>query len=258
VADSIGREVLLARTNLGLSVRAAARRSGVAPETQVRVERGDPGVSVSTACRVAAAVGLKVWAKAFPTTVPSLRDTGQLRIADILRQSAHPSLRAAVELALGNGRSCDVVLFGATEIVHIEIERVIADFQAQYRAAAAKRDELAASHSRPVRLVLVVEDTTRNRRMLGEHRMLVRSVLPAGSRAVFAAVRGGRPLGRDGLLWIRPRSHRPGRPGGASGSDRDRLIDHLRPAPAAASQSVDSVDHSLARAARVGAAHGTR
>jgi transcriptional regulator with XRE-family HTH domain len=208
MAESIGHEVLLARTNLGLSARAAARRAGVAPETQARVERGDPGVAASTLCRVAAPLGLKVWAKAFPTRTPSLRDTGQLGVAEIIRRGAHATFRVVIEHSLGNLRSCDVVLFGPTEILHVEIERTMADFQAQYRSAAAKRDELAASHRRPVRLVLVVEDTIRNRRALRDHRGVVQTALPAGSRAVFAALRHGRPLNRDGLLWIRPRSHR--------------------------------------------------
>lgn len=208
MAEAIGREITLARTNLGLTVRAAARIAGVSPSTQARVEHGDPSERIYTACRVASAVGLKVWGKAFPVRTPSLRDTGQLRIAEILRRTANGAYEVVVELGLGSGRSADEVFLGPVEIIHAEIERLLADFQAQYRSASAKRDELATMHQRPVRLVLVIEDTDRNRVAVQEHAALIRSSLPAGSREVFRALRTGQPLGRDGILWIRPRNDR--------------------------------------------------
>jgi transcriptional regulator with XRE-family HTH domain len=204
-SGEIGREVMLARANLGLSRRSAARLAGVSASTLKRVEDGDPALAIDTITRVAWALGLKLWAKAFPVRTPSLRDTGQLRIADLLRTLANAAYRTIVELGLGNGRSADLVLMGAVEIIHIEIERLLHDFQAQYRAAVIKRDELAAAHQRPVRLVLAVQDTRHNRRVFTEHDALIRSVLPAGSREVLHALRTGDALGRDGLMWVRPR-----------------------------------------------------
>lgn len=202
---NIGREVLLARTNAGLSRRAAARLAGLSPATVRSVELGKGSVRIGTACRVATAVGLKVWAKAFPVRRPSLRDTGQLRLAERLRSMAHAGLRVALEVPMGGGRSIDVVVYGPEEIVAIEIYRLLADLQAQYRSAAGKREELAATHQRPVRLVLVVEDTRHNRTVWREHASLAAAMLPAGSREVLRSIRSGAPLGRDGLLWLRPR-----------------------------------------------------
>lgn len=204
----IGTEVALARANLGLTRRAAARLSGISPSTQARIERGDPSVRLDTSCRAAAGVGLKLWAKAYPVKTPSLRDTGQLRIAETLRLAAHSSYRVVQELGLSNGRSADEVFFGPDEIIHAEIERILADLQAQYRSGSAKRDELATAHQRPVRLVLVVEDTRRNRTAIQPHFPLLRSMLPAGSREVMRSLRTGERLGRDGLLWARPRMER--------------------------------------------------
>jgi transcriptional regulator with XRE-family HTH domain len=206
LSQSFGREVLLARTNLALTRRAASRLANVSPTTQRRVEDGDPSVEVATVCRVASAVGLRVWGKAFPAGTPSLRDTGQLRFAEQIRSMAYAAYRIVIELALGNGRAIDMALLGSVEIMAIEIERLIADFQAQHRAASAKRDELAAAHQRPVRLVIALEDTRRNRAAMREHDALIRSALPADSREVLRAIRTGAPLGRDGLLWIRPRA----------------------------------------------------
>lgn len=204
MSASIGREVLLARTNLGMTVRSAARLAGISATTYRNVERGAPSVRLTTICRVATALGLKLWAKAFPVREPSLRDTGQLRLAERLRTMAHGSHRFVLELALGNGRSADVVLFGPDEILLIEIYRILSDFQAQYRSAADKRLQLSERHQRPVRLVLVVEDTHRNRRMAREHTNVLQASLPATSRDVAKAIRTATALGRDGILWLRP------------------------------------------------------
>ncbi|HEX5327061.1 MAG TPA: hypothetical protein VFW75_10375 [Acetobacteraceae bacterium] len=170
----------------------------------MRVERGDPSVGIAMSCRVARAVGLKLWARAFPASAPSLRDTGQLKIAEFLRNLASPSYRVVLELGLGNGRAADEVFFGPEEIIDTEIVRLFSDYQGQYRPASAKRDELAKAHQRPVRLVLAVEDTRRNRAAFARHEPIIRSALPSGSREILRALRTGQPLGRDGLLWVRP------------------------------------------------------
>lgn len=206
-ALGFGREVTLARTNQALTIHAAARLAGVAPATQRRVEAGDPAVGITTVCRVAAPLGLKVWGKAFPASTPTLRDTGQLAIADYLRTAAGAGLRVVLEHGLGNGRAIDAVFMGTDEIIAAEVERLLADLQAQYRAADAKRIELAALHQRPVRLVLAVADTRHNRAVVRDHAALIGSMLPAGSREIMRAIRTSEPLGRDGLLWVRP----PGR-----------------------------------------------
>ena len=207
-ATTIGREVELARTNLGLTPTAAARLANVAPGTQRRVEAGDPTVSIDVMCRVAAALGLKAWGKAFPAATPSLRDTGQLAIAEHLRAAVSTAFRTSMEHAVGNARAIDLVLFGTSEIICVEIERLLADWQAQYRAADVKRTELAASHQRPVRLVMAVEDTRRNRAVVQEHATLIRSMLPTGTRPIMRMLRSGGELGGDGLLWVRPARRR--------------------------------------------------
>lgn len=204
IASSVAREITLARLNSGLSVRAAARLAGVSPQTQSRAELGDSSLQLATLCRVAAAGGLRVWGRAFPASAPSLRDTGQLTIAGALRNLGHPSLTFRLEVAVGDQRSVDVVCYGATEIIAIEIERLLSDFQAQYRRATEKRDALAERHQRPVRLVFAVLDTRRNRAAVHAHAPVIATALPAGTREVLGAIRTGRPLSRDGLVWVRP------------------------------------------------------
>ncbi len=184
----------------------ASRRAGVSPDTERRVEFGEPGVSISTICAVGQAVGIDIVLRAYRARPIGLRDSGQLTVAEHIRRLATQHWTVALELPAGeHGEACDVVLYGPLEIIDIEIDRRLVDFQAQYRRNVQKRDYLAARHERPVRLVMAVEDTRRNRAALEPHARLVGTALPGTSREVLGAIRGGRPLGADGLLWIRPR-----------------------------------------------------
>ena len=212
-AARMGAEIRLARTTLAMSREELARRAGLAASTVKRIERGDPGMQVDTLCAVGTAAGIDIVLRAYPGRAISLRDSGQLRIAEHLVDLAGSYRQARMEVPAGeHGRSADLVLLGVDEIIHVEIERMATDFQAQYRSAVAKRDALAAVHARPVRLVLAVEDTARNRAALLPHLRLITGQLPAGSRQILAALRGGHALGTDGLLWVRaPRSRSIGR-----------------------------------------------
>lgn len=199
-------EFRTARAGLALSIDQVARRARVAPSTVKRVLDGDGGVHLDTLCAIADAIGLSISVKAFPGPQPSLRDSGQLAIARHLIERCARSYRAAIEVPVGDpyGRAADLVLLGPDEIVHVEIERRIADLQAMLRAASVKRDALQARHARPVRLVIAIEDTRRNRTMLAPHRSVIAFALPVGSAAVARAIRLGAALRGDGIWWVRP------------------------------------------------------
>lgn len=200
----IGAEIRLARSVVGLSTQQAAERAGVSWSTFLRIEIGDPNAELGTLSAVSEAVGLDLVLRAYPGRPPSLRDTGQLTLAEGLCARVHPSLQPTIELAIGqHGEAIDTVFFGPLEIIATEIERLIVDFQDQFRRADRKREALAAQHSRPVSLVLAVEDTRRNRAAVEPHLNFIRRLLPAGSREILGALRAGKPLGRDGLVWLR-------------------------------------------------------
>lgn len=161
---------------------------------------------MATLCAVSDAVGLDAVIRAYPGRGTSLRDRGQLIIADQLSHAAHPAWTVSLEVTAGDhGQAIDQVLWGADEILAIEIIRHLGDYQAQYRSLSLKRDWLSGQHRRPVRLVLAVEDLRSNRTALWPHIRLLTSALPAGSRQIWHAIRTGRPLGLDGLLWVRRR-----------------------------------------------------
>jgi hypothetical protein len=199
-----GDEVRGMRIQQGMTIQAAAIRAGVAWATWARIEAGDPRARLATLCDIGEAIGLDLVVQAYLGRQPGLRDTGQLEVAASLQSQAHASLKIELELRVGTrGESIDLVMFGTTEIVAIEIERMAADFQAQYRRADRKRGLLADLHRRPVRLVMAIEDTRRNRAAIEPHLALVAVTLPAGSREILRGIRTAEPLGRDGMLWVR-------------------------------------------------------
>jgi len=186
----------------------AARRAGVSRSTWERIESGSPTTTLATLCAVTDAVGLDLVIRAHPGRGTSLRDRGQLAIAQYLAAAAHSAWRVSLEEAAGEfGQAIDEIFWGPDEILAVEIIRHMGDYQGQYRAVSLKRDWLARQHQRPVRLVLAVEDLRSNRAALAPHMGLIGSVLPAGSRRVLQTIRTGQPLGSDGLMWLRrPRS----------------------------------------------------
>lgn len=205
-SQGVANEIGMARAEHGLTLTAVATRANVAPDTVRRIEAGDPGVQLDTLCAVGTAVGVDIVVRGYRGRSPTLRDTGQLRLAEMLCAIASDTWHPQLELRAGDhGEAADVGFFGPVEILDVEIERLLLDFQAQYRRNRLKCDWLAGQHRRPVRLVLVVEDTARNRAAVAQHVDFLRAVLPAGSRDVLRALRLGEPLGRDGVLWIRRR-----------------------------------------------------
>lgn len=201
-----GEEIRAARVSHGMTRQQVAQRAGVSWATEAQVELGAAGVRLDTLCAVGEAVGLDVVLRAYPGMAPSLRDVGQLRQAELLVSLASAAWHPELEVAVGERRQAiDVAFFGAEEIQAHEIERLATDFQDQFRRADAKRRLLAGQHRRPVRLILVVEDTPRNRSAVEAHRSLVDIALPATSREILASLRSGEPLRRDGLLWFRTR-----------------------------------------------------
>ncbi|MEX1072884.1 MAG: hypothetical protein WED86_04220 [Chloroflexota bacterium] len=144
----------------------------------------------------------------YPADGIRLRDSGQLGVAELIRAAAHRSWQVRLEVPVApppDRRAADMVLGGVGELILVEIERGLRDFQAQFRAAQLKRVALAERFGRQVRLVIAVPDTAAARRALAPHAEIVGSGLPVTSRAAWAAVRSGGPLAGDALLWVRRR-----------------------------------------------------
>jgi hypothetical protein len=141
-----------------------------------------------------------------------LRDSGQLGLAQAIVGAAHSTWRPRLEVpvAPGDPRAADLLLTGPTEIIHIEIERALVDFQAQLRSAQLKRELMAAHSQQPIRLVIAAPDSAATRSRLAPFSQLIARTMPATARTMWRAIRGADPLSSDGILLVRaPRRRQP-------------------------------------------------
>jgi transcriptional regulator with XRE-family HTH domain len=196
----------------GLSQARLASLAGASQTEVSKAERGLLDISLVARCKLAAACGHELGWRLYPVATVRLRDSGQLSLAQAIVSTAHRSWHARLEVpvAPGDPRAADLVLTGPTETIHMEIERALVDLQGQLRAAQLKREILAQRHSQPVRLVIAVPDTHATRTRLAPFAQLLAQTLPTPSRRIWTAVRGGGPLGGDGILFVR--AAHPGQP----------------------------------------------
>lgn len=206
-----GRDLRAARLAAGLTQRRAAKLAGLSQAIVSQTERGLTMPGIETSARLAASVGGEVSLVLYPGRGVSLRDSGQLRLAEMV--GAHLPRRAQVQYEVPVGeppdqRAADMVVDVGAQLQMLEIERLIADYQAQYRAAQLKRAALEKRAGKPVRLVWVVSDTRRNRRVLAEHGYVVTNAFTLSHRETWAALAAGTPLRADGMVWLRERHDR--------------------------------------------------
>lgn len=189
----------------GLSQAALANLADMSQEQTSKAELGTIGISLEARCRLAAACGHELGWRLYPVATVRLRDSGQLAIAQTIVAAAHLSWKARLEvpIAPGDPRAADLVLTGPGEIIHIEIERALVDFQAQLRSAQLKRELLATRDRRPMRLVIATPDSATSRARIAPFEQLVTQTMPAQSRGIWRGIRRGEPLNADGILFVR-------------------------------------------------------
>jgi Predicted transcriptional regulator with C-terminal CBS domains len=201
----LGQDARSVRLALGWTQAKVARRARISQASVARMEAGGIKLSIQIAERIFAALGMDLSLKAYPGAGVRLRDSGQLALAESLRGRAHPAWRVMFEAPTSeDGRqAADMLFLGFSGAIHLELEARLADFQAQLRRAQLKRDALQHRHECRVALVMGLRDTEHNRAAAAANVGVIRAALPASSREILASIREGRPLQRDGLLWIR-------------------------------------------------------
>jgi len=220
----LGHDAKSVRLARGWTQAHVGRRAGTSQASVARLEAGNIRLSVRIVARIFAALGMDLSLKAYPGTEVRLRDSGQLALADALRLQAHPGWRVIFEAPTADdGRqAADMLFLGFNGATHLELEAGLADFQAQLRRGQLKRDALQRRHGQRVALVMGLSDTQRNRAAAAANAGVIRAALPASSREILASIREGRPLQRDGLLWIRAGNLRPAAPRPSAAGLRSR------------------------------------
>jgi transcriptional regulator with XRE-family HTH domain len=195
---TLAEEVRIARTSAGLSQRALGQAVGVSGAHIARLERAEvPGASVTLFTLLFSVLGMRLSARPYPEG-PSLRDIAQARLlarfASDLPQIV--ILRTEVVLRIpGDPRAWDGELEVAGDTCKLEAETVLYDLQATDRRIALKMADDQVD-----RVILLVADTHRNRRVLREFRQLLANRYPADTREVRHHLRQGRLPPSSGVV----------------------------------------------------------
>ncbi len=165
-----------------------------------RLERRDLAKpTLEQLCRAARAVGLRPWFKLYPDEAP-VRDAAQLKLLARFEQLLGPPLRLRREVPLpiaGDLRAWDGRITDGRLTASIEGESKLDDVQAVARRIELKtRDDPDAGI-----VILVLNRTAHNRRILAVHREALRAQFPLDGAAIARDLRRGRvPVGSGIIL----------------------------------------------------------
>ena len=199
--QAAGREIRGARRGLGLSIGAAARRAGISASQFGRIERGDlRRPSAEQVFRAARAVGLEPVLRFYPVG-PRVHDKAQLETLARFERLLAPPLRMRREVPIPRPddlRAWDGRVSDGSRSVSIEAESKLWDAQATERRIALKsRDDQDAG---PV--ILVLNKTAHNRRVLVEYREALRARFPLDGAAISRALRSGTLPQVGGIILV--------------------------------------------------------
>jgi transcriptional regulator with XRE-family HTH domain len=199
LAHQLGAELRNARLASGLSQLHVARSAGLSRPVVGRAE--SPRTVPSTIEDLAvhcAVLGLRLAISTFPDGSP-VRDAGQLRLIERLRDVVGPGLAWSAEAVFKSGgdlRAWDVRL-DSERSLGVDAETRIYDIQALQRKLGLKKRD-SGVHA----VMLLVARSNHNRRVLRLHREAMRDLLPADGAELLPALRRGRVPARSGILML--------------------------------------------------------
>lgn len=192
-------EARSARLNSGLGQADVAKALGMSVAQYSRIERGlSPDLSVGTAVRMFAVLGLELSVRAYPTGDP-IRDAAHAALLERLRARCHPTIIWRTEVPLpisGDLRAWDATAVCPGFRAGVEAETRIHDVQALDRRLGLKERDGGMD-----RLILLVLDSRGNRSALrtGGSQLLLRFPVP-GARALELLSAGVDPGGNALIL----------------------------------------------------------
>lgn len=183
----------------GISQDTLGDAVGLSGSEVGRVEKGAADwLTLIHASELLGAVGLSLWAKAFPEG-PPLRDAAHLRLLAEFEARLSPLVRCQREWPIptdGDRRAVDLLLTGLPRSVGVEAETVLEDLQALEREINVKQRDAGLAV-----MLLLVRGSRRNRAILRGADALRRS-FPQSTRRILAALAAGRDPGGNGLVIL--------------------------------------------------------
>ena len=196
----LGADLRNARLAHGLRQLDVARAISRSTARVSRVEHGLlVDLSIADVARHAAAVGLKLHARFYPTG-GGLRDAAQLDLLRRFRARIGDKWTWQLEAPLpipGDLRAFDALLSGPAATIAVEAITRLRDAQAQLRSTALKAREGGVG-----RLVIVLKASHHNRAALASGADVLATTFPLGTRSTLAALAAGEDPGDNGIVLL--------------------------------------------------------
>ena len=196
------------RVRLGLSQATVARAAGLSRSAYARIERGEVrSPSAGDLWAIAAVLGLGLRLALYPAGSP-VHDSVQLPMLELAQGLVAASVPWRTEVVLpvvGDKRAWDAVAMTPDGWTAFEAISKLGAVDATIRRANEKhRDD-----PRVVRVVLVINDTARNREAMRGGAAALRSDFPLNTHEVRRALRSGVHPPLNGILMVRPHRRPP-------------------------------------------------
>lgn len=199
-ASSIGREIRLARRQLGLSLKAVADVVGISVTELWRIEHGlAPWVSLILLAQLCGAVGLDLFARAYPGG-RALRDGRQASLLLRLHHRLHVALGWRTEVPLpnaGDQRAWDAAIFGPAWRYGVEAELNPIDGQALLRRVKLKDRDGGMDG-----VILLLPETRQARLFRTEFSLVLRNEFPVEPRLALKRLAAGEDPGGSCVLVL--------------------------------------------------------
>jgi transcriptional regulator with XRE-family HTH domain len=196
----LSSELREARLSAGLRQADVATALRLSSSQYSRIERGlSPDLSIDTAVRVCAVLGLRLTVRAYPAG-DAIRDRGQATLLARLRARIHPSVRWRTEVPFpipGDLRAWDATAVCPAFRVGIEAETRLRDLQALERRLALKERDGDMD-----RLVLLVLDSRQNRALIRAHEARLQTRFPVPGRRALELFGAAVDPGGNALILL--------------------------------------------------------
>jgi transcriptional regulator with XRE-family HTH domain len=198
--DALGRAFREARLAANLSQQAVSGATHIDRSWISRFERGHASAMRLEDCHVLlAAVGLDLATRTYVAGDP-MRDDPQARLLGRLFRELPEVVGFQMEVGLplpGDPRAWDALLRIGSERWGVEAETGIRDLQARSRSLQLKKRDGGVDG-----VILLLRDSHHHRRLIHEHRDLIRALCPVGPRDALAALRAGVPPAGDAYILL--------------------------------------------------------
>jgi transcriptional regulator with XRE-family HTH domain len=200
LSRTIGRDLRETRRRIGMSLDETGKRAGMSGSQLARIERAKLAApTLDQLCRAARGVGLRPSLLLYPEG-PPVRDRASLATLDRFEKLlvALPLDREVPLPIRDDLRAWDGRIRTREGNASIECESKLEDVQAVSRRVALKQRDDPGSGV----IILLVNRTARNRRILAEHREALRQQFPLDGAAIIRDLRSGRIPRASGILLL--------------------------------------------------------